>query len=76
MGEDMKTGTKRLLSEARLLTTTEVARILNVHPNTVRHWSDAQLLPAYHIGPRRDRRFLPADVAAFLSTGERIRAKA
>lgn len=64
----MKTETKRHLSEAGLLTTTEVARLLNVHPNTVRHWTDAQLLPAYRIGPRRDRRFHRADVDEFLRT--------
>jgi excisionase family DNA binding protein len=62
----VRTETKRVLSEAGLLTTTEVARLLNVHPNTVRHWTDAQLLPAYRIGPRRDRRFRRADVDAFL----------
>ena len=72
----MKPKKKRGLSEAGLLTTTEVAQLLNVHPNTVRHWTDAQLLPAYRIGPRRDRRFLRADVAAFLSAGERVRATA
>ena len=63
----MKAATKRVPSEAGLMTTTEVAQLLNVHPNTVRHWTNAQLLPAYRIGPRRDRRFLRADVDAFLS---------
>ena len=64
----MKAVTKRDLSEAGLLTTTEVARLLNVHPNTVRHWTDAQLLPAYRIGPRRDPRYLRAVVDEFLRT--------
>ena len=72
----MRTETKRVLPKAGLLTTTEIAQLLNVHPNTVRHWNDVKLLPAYRIGPRRDRRFLPADVAAFLSAGERVRATA
>jgi len=72
----MRTETKRVLPKAGLLTTTEVARLLNVHPNTVRHWTDVKLLPAYRIGPRRDRRFLPADIDAFLSAGERARATA
>ena len=72
----MKAATKRVPSEAGLLTTTEVAQLLNVHPNTVRHWTNAQLLPAYRIGPRRDRRFLRADVDAFLRAGERTRATA
>ncbi len=70
----MKAVTKRVPSEARLLTTTEVARLLNVHPNTVRHWADAHLLPAYRIGPRRDRRFRRADIEDFLKNGASAQA--
>jgi len=50
-----------------LLTTAQAARLLNVHPNTVRHWSDSELLPAYRIGPRRDRRFRRIDVESLLT---------
>ncbi len=48
-----------------MLTTSEVARILNVHINTVRRWSNQGVLKSYRIGPRGDRRFRKDDVDAF-----------
>lgn len=50
-----------------LLTARQVARLLNVHVNTVRRWSDRGILKAYRIGPRGDRRFNKADIDMFLS---------
>jgi len=47
-----------------MLTTSEVARILNVHINTVRRWSNQGALKAYRIGSRGDRRFRKDDVDA------------
>lgn len=41
----------------QMLTTSEVARLLNVHINTVRRWSNSGILPGYRIGSRGDRRF-------------------
>lgn len=49
-----------------LLTVTQVAKRLNVHPNTVRRWVEQCHIKAYRIGPRRDRRFRPEDVDRFL----------
>ena len=49
-----------------MLTVREVARILNVHSNTVRRWSDLGIIRAYRIGPRGDRRFRREDIAGFL----------
>jgi len=49
-----------------MLTIREVARLLHVHANTVRKWSDRGLLKAYRIGQRRDRRFAAEDVFQFL----------
>jgi excisionase family DNA binding protein len=56
-------------SQTELLTTAQAAELLNVHPNTVRNWADAALLPSYRIGPRRDRRFRRADVESLLQDG-------
>lgn len=49
------------------LTARELARLLNVHINTVRRWSDRGLLKAYRIGPRGDRRFSKESIAEFLA---------
>ena len=50
-----------------LLTARQVARLLNVHVNTVRRWNDRGILKAYRIGPRGDRRFNKSDIDMFLS---------
>lgn len=49
-----------------LLTARQVARLLNVHVNTVRRWNDRGILKAYRIGPRGDRRFNKDDIEVFL----------
>ena len=49
-----------------LLTARQVARLLNVHVNTVRRWNDRGILKAYRIGPRGDRRFSKVDIDMFL----------
>ncbi len=49
-----------------MLTPGDVARILNVHINTVRRWSNLGVLKNFRIGPRGDRRFLKEDVDKFL----------
>jgi len=50
-----------------MLTTSDVARLLNVHINTVRRWSNQGILKAYRVGSRRDRRFRWEDITGFLS---------
>lgn len=50
-----------------MLTANEVARLLNVHMNTVRRWSNQGNLRAYRIGSRGDRRFAQEDVYLLLS---------
>ena len=51
---------------SRMLTTTEVAHLLHVHPNTVRRWANKRLLPVYRLGTRGDRRFKRKEVEAFI----------
>ena len=50
-----------------MLTTSEVAKMLHVHINTVRRWSDHGLIRAYRICTRGDRRFDQEDIARFLT---------
>jgi excisionase family DNA binding protein len=49
-----------------MLTVREVSRLLHVHSNTLRRWSDQGVIKAYRIGPRGDRRFRPEDIAVLL----------
>lgn len=55
-----------------MLTTSEVARLLNVHINTVRRWSNQGVLKTYRIGARGDRRFHREDIVNFLSEKSKI----
>jgi excisionase family DNA binding protein len=61
--------------QTELLTTAQTAELLNVHPNTVRNWADAALLPSYRIGPRRDRRFRRDDVESLLTASSEASAE-
>ena len=51
----------------RMLTTSEVAKVLYIHINTVRRWSDQGILKPYRIGPRGDRRFQKEDIDHLLA---------
>ena len=44
------------------LKTSDVARLVNIHANTVRRWTNMGILKAYCIGPRGDRRFKRSDI--------------
>jgi len=50
-----------------MLTVREVARLLNIHSNTVRRWSDRGIIRAYRIARRGDRRFKRGDIDRFLA---------
>ena len=50
-----------------MLTTSDAAYLLCAHVSTVRRWSNRGLLKPYHIGKRRDRRFLREDITRFLN---------
>jgi excisionase family DNA binding protein len=50
-----------------LLTVREVAKLLNIHVNTVRRWGDQGILQPYRITNRGDRRFKREDIESFLT---------
>ena len=52
------------------LSVTKAARLLGVHPNTVRAWSDAGRLRYYRINPRGDRRYRLGELQRFLAAAE------
>ncbi|MBM3118567.1 MAG: helix-turn-helix domain-containing protein [Chloroflexi bacterium] len=57
-----------------MLTARQVARLLNVHINTVRRWDGKGVLKAHRIGPRGDRRFSRENIALFLAESSRLEA--
>jgi excisionase family DNA binding protein len=50
-----------------MLTVREVARLLHIHPNTLRRWSNKGRIRAYRITPRGDRRFKREEIDRFLT---------
>ena len=51
----------------RLLKIREASKLLNVHSNTLRRWSDLGIVQSYRIGPRGDRRFKLEDIALLVA---------
>jgi excisionase family DNA binding protein len=49
---------------------TKAARLLGVHPNTIRAWSDQGRLRYYRINPRGDRRYRLGDLQRFMDAAE------
>ncbi len=52
------------------LSVTKAARLLGVHPNTIRSWSDQGRLRFYRINARGDRRYRLGDLQRFLAAAE------
>ena len=50
-----------------MLTVKDVARLLNIHVNTVRRWSDQNIIKSYRVTSRGDRRFRQEDISTYLS---------
>lgn len=50
----------------RFLTVHEVAERLHAHPNTVRQWSDHELIRTYRVGTRGDRSFNREDLNSLM----------
>ena len=53
-------------SMEELLTLGEAARILKVHPNTLRLWDKKDILKAIRIGVKRVRRYKKEDIEKFI----------
>ena len=54
------------IDSTSLLTVAQVARLLHIHPSTVRRWSSNGILASYRICARGDRRFRKEDVDLLL----------
>jgi excisionase family DNA binding protein len=50
-----------------LLTLSEAAQILKVHPNTLRLWDKKGVLKAIRIGIKKVRRYKKEDIEKFIS---------
>ena len=48
------------------LTTSQAAKVLNVHENTIRRWADTGVIKTYRLGSRGDRRYRIQDVKRLL----------
>ncbi|MCH8991003.1 MAG: helix-turn-helix domain-containing protein [Acidobacteria bacterium] len=55
--------------QGTLLTVSQAADLLHVHPDTLRRWAAKGLLRSYRVGPRRDRRFRSLEVINLLTQG-------
>jgi len=51
-----------------LLTLTEAAQVLKVHPNTLRLWDKKGILKAVRIGVKRVRRYKKEDIERFINS--------
>ncbi len=56
----------------QMLTTAEAARLLHVHPNTIRQWSNKGLLHAFRLGTRGDRRFKREEIDRFITVDKLV----
>ena len=50
----------------KYLTLTEVSKLLNIHPNTLRNWDANGTLKPLRMGEKKIRRYRRSDVEAFL----------
>jgi len=50
-----------------MLNINEAAKLIGIHPNTLRRWSDKNLLPSFIISTRGDRRYHKRDIERFLA---------
>jgi hypothetical protein len=61
-----RAGNNRKVSpDDQMLTISEASKLLNLHTNTLRRWSNQDMLPCYRIGARSDRRYRRGDLIDF-----------
>ena len=51
----------------QMLTVKDVSRLLRIHANTLRRWSDKGIIKSYRVNSRGDRRFRRGDILQFLN---------
>lgn len=52
--------------QTKLISLREAARLLNVNPQTLRRWDEAEKLVAVRVGSRNDRKYKLSDIVAIL----------
>jgi excisionase family DNA binding protein len=56
---------KKVSADDQMLTISKASKLLNLHVNTLRRWSDQRMLPCYRMGTRGDRRYRRGDLIDF-----------
>jgi excisionase family DNA binding protein len=56
---------KKVSPDDQMLTISKASKLLNLHMNTLRRWSDQGMLPCYRMGTRGDRRYRRGDLIDF-----------
>jgi len=56
----------------KLLTLSEAAALINVHPETLRRWDNDKTLLAIRVNDRGDRRYRESDILDFMSTHKTV----
>ena len=54
-----------------LLTVSEVAHLLRVHPSTIRRWEQEGQLKSYRLGRKSSIRFKKADISSFVNSASK-----
>jgi len=55
-------------NNSKLLKISEAAKLLNVHPNTLRKWDKKGILVAVRFGERGDRRYRKEDIMKLVNS--------
>jgi len=54
------------LEDITLTPSQAASRLLNIHINTLRRWTNKGMLESYRVGPRRDRRLTKRGIEHFI----------